>query len=63
MTGHRTTPQAPVLGTAIVRVFGLTAAVTGPSHATLAAADVAHEQVRVHAAHHAGWFPAPSRST
>ncbi len=57
MTGHRTTPQAPVLGTAIVRVFGLTAAVTGPSHATLAAADVAHEQVRVHAAHHAGWFP------
>lgn len=57
MTGHRTTPQAPVLGTAIVRVFGLTAAVTGPSHATLAAAGVAHEQVRVHAAHHAGWFP------
>lgn len=57
MLGHRTTPQAPVLGTAIVRVFGLTAAVTGPSHATLATADVVHEQVRVHAAHHAGWFP------
>ncbi|HEV6955044.1 MAG TPA: FAD-dependent oxidoreductase, partial [Promicromonospora sp.] len=57
MLGHRRTPQAPVLGTAIVRVFGLTAAVTGPSHATLAAADVVHEQVRVHAAHHAGWFP------
>jgi NADPH-dependent 2,4-dienoyl-CoA reductase/sulfur reductase-like enzyme/rhodanese-related sulfurtransferase len=57
MTGHRTTPQAPVLGTAIVRVFGLTAAATGPSHATLMSAGVAHEQVRVHAAHHAGWFP------
>ncbi|WP_353709106.1 FAD-dependent oxidoreductase [Cellulosimicrobium sp. ES-005] len=57
MLGHRTTPQAPVLGTAIVRVFGLTAAVTGPSHATLTSAGVAHEQVRVHAAHHAGWFP------
>ncbi|UKJ65016.1 FAD-dependent oxidoreductase [Cellulosimicrobium cellulans] len=57
MLGHRTTPQAPVLGTAIVRVFGLTAAVTGPSHASLTSAGVAHEQVRVHAAHHAGWFP------
>jgi NADPH-dependent 2,4-dienoyl-CoA reductase/sulfur reductase-like enzyme/rhodanese-related sulfurtransferase len=57
MLGHRTTPQAPVLGTAVVRVFGLTAAVTGPSHATLTAAGLAHEQVRVHAAHHAGWFP------
>lgn len=57
MLGHRTTPQAPVLGTAIVRVFGLTAAVAGPSHATLTSAGVAHEQVRVHAAHHAGWFP------
>jgi NADPH-dependent 2,4-dienoyl-CoA reductase/sulfur reductase-like enzyme/rhodanese-related sulfurtransferase len=57
MLGRRTTPQAPVLGTAVVRVFGLTAAVTGPSHATLAAAGLAHEQVRVHTAHHAGWFP------
>ena len=57
MIGRRTTPQAPVLGTAVVRVFGLTAAVTGPSHATLGAAGIEHEQVRVHAAHHAGWFP------
>ncbi|MBD8077613.1 FAD-dependent oxidoreductase [Cellulosimicrobium arenosum] len=57
MLGHPTTPQAPVLGTAIVRVFGLTAAVTGPNHTTLATAGVAHEQVRVHASHHAGWFP------
>src|SRR5690606_28385917 len=36
MLGRRTTPPAPVLGTAIVRVFGLTAAVTGASQAALA---------------------------
>ncbi|MCB7137300.1 FAD-dependent oxidoreductase [Cellulosimicrobium marinum] len=57
MLGRRTTPQAPVLGTAVVRVLGLTAAVTGASHAALDAAGVAHEQVRVHTPHHAGWFP------
>ncbi|ADG73281.1 FAD-dependent pyridine nucleotide-disulfide oxidoreductase [Cellulomonas flavigena DSM 20109] len=57
MLGRRTTPQAPVLGTAIVRVFGLTAAVTGASQATLARAGVEHETVRIHAGHHAGYFP------
>lgn len=55
--GRRTTPQAPVLGTAIVRVFGLTAAVTGASPGTLERAGIAHEVVRTHAAQHAGWFP------
>lgn len=57
MLGRRTTPQAPVLGTAIVRVFGLTAAVTGASQAVLRQAGVAHEVVRLHAGHHAGYFP------
>lgn len=57
LLGRRTTPQAPVLGTAIVRVFGLTAAVTGASQATLARAGIAHEVVRIHGGHHAGYFP------
>ena len=55
--GRRTTAQAPVLGTAIVRVFGLTAAVTGASQATLERAGIEHETVRIHAGHHAGYFP------
>lgn len=57
MLGHRTTPQAPVQGTAIVRVFGLTAAVTGASQAALTRAGVEHEVVHVHPKHHAGYFP------
>jgi NADPH-dependent 2,4-dienoyl-CoA reductase/sulfur reductase-like enzyme/rhodanese-related sulfurtransferase len=57
MLGRRTTPQAPVLGTAIVRVFGLTAAVTGAGQAALRRAGLAHETVRIHAGHHAGYFP------
>lgn len=57
MTGSRITPQAPVLGTAIVRVFGLTAAVTGASRATLERAGIEHEVVRTHPGHHAGYFP------
>src|SRR5690625_5091928 len=55
--GRRTTPQAPVLGTAIVRVFGLTAAVTGASQAALRRAGITHEVVHVHPGHHAGYFP------
>ena len=55
--GHRTTPQAPVLGTAIVRVFDLTAGLTGLSRRQLTQAGVDHEVVRVHAAHRVGWLP------
>jgi NADPH-dependent 2,4-dienoyl-CoA reductase/sulfur reductase-like enzyme/rhodanese-related sulfurtransferase len=55
--GRRTTPQAPVLGTAIVRVFGLTAATTGANQATLRRAGIAHEVVHIHPAHHAGYYP------
>src|SRR5450756_710521 len=46
--GRRTTPQAAVLGTAIVRVFGLTAATTGANQATLRRAGIEHEVVHIH---------------
>ncbi|WP_407343310.1 FAD-dependent oxidoreductase [Pengzhenrongella phosphoraccumulans] len=55
--GRPTTPQAPVLGTAIVRVFDLTAATTGANQATLTRAGIAHEVVHLHPGHHAGYFP------
>lgn len=55
--GHRTTPQAPVLGTAIVRVFGLTAATTGANQSTLRRAGIEHEVVHIHPGDHAGYYP------
>jgi len=55
--GRRTTPQAAVLGTAIVRVFGLTAAVTGANQATLRRAGIEHEVVHIHPGDHAGYYP------
>ncbi|HEX5333105.1 MAG TPA: FAD-dependent oxidoreductase [Cellulomonas sp.] len=55
--GHRTTPQASVLGTAIVRVFDLTAATTGANQATLQRAGIAHEVVHIHPGDHAGYYP------
>ena len=55
--GHRTTPQAPVLGTAIVRVFDLTAAITGANQATLRKAGIEHEVVHIHPGDHAGYYP------
>jgi len=57
MCGRRTTPQAAVLGTAIARVFGLTAATTGANQATLRRAGIAHEVVHIHPEHHAGYYP------
>jgi NADPH-dependent 2,4-dienoyl-CoA reductase/sulfur reductase-like enzyme/rhodanese-related sulfurtransferase len=57
MCGRRTTPQASVLGTAIVRVFDLTAATTGANQATLRRAGVAHEVVHIHPGDHAGYYP------
>ena len=55
--GRRTTPQASVLGTAIVRVFGLTAATTGANQATLSKAGIAHEVMHIHPGDHAGYYP------
>ncbi len=47
----------PVIGTAVVRVFGLTAAVTGASQEQLRRAGVEHHVVHTHPGHHAGYFP------
>jgi len=55
--GRRTTPQAAVLGTAIVRVFGLTAATTGANQATLRKAGIEHEVIHIHPNDHAGYYP------
>ena len=46
-----------VLGTAVVRVFGLTAAMTGASQRALQQAGIEHHVVHVHPGHHAGYFP------
>jgi NADPH-dependent 2,4-dienoyl-CoA reductase/sulfur reductase-like enzyme/rhodanese-related sulfurtransferase len=53
----RAVASRPVLGTAIVRVFGLTAAVTGPTSRRLGIAGVDHLQVNLHPGHHAGYYP------
>ncbi len=55
--GHRTTPQQPVLATAVVRVFDLVAAVTGSNTRTLTQAGIDHRVIRIHGAHHAGYYP------
>ena len=47
----------PAVGTAIVRVFGLTAAVTGASAATLRRAHLPHRVVHLHPGDHAGYYP------
>lgn len=47
----------PVLGTAVVRVFDLTAAMTGASPAQLDAAGIEHVTLHLHPGHHAGYFP------
>ena len=47
----------PVLGTAVLRVFGLTAAMTGASQHTLQRAGIAYHTVHVHPGHHAGYLP------
>jgi len=44
-------------GTAIVRVFGLTAACTGLNERSLARLDIPYRAVHLHAASHAGYFP------
>jgi NADPH-dependent 2,4-dienoyl-CoA reductase/sulfur reductase-like enzyme/rhodanese-related sulfurtransferase len=49
--------MAAPLGTAIVRVFGLTAALTGANRRTLEEAGVAHETMHLHPGSHAGYFP------
>jgi NADPH-dependent 2,4-dienoyl-CoA reductase/sulfur reductase-like enzyme/rhodanese-related sulfurtransferase len=49
--------RSPVLGTAIVRVFGIVAATTGLTEKTLRAAGIAHHAVHLHPHQHAGYYP------
>ncbi|GIJ00612.1 NADPH-dependent 2,4-dienoyl-CoA reductase/sulfur reductase-like enzyme [Sediminihabitans luteus] len=51
-TGHR-----PAIGTAVVGVFGLTAATTGRSEKRLRAEGRAHRVIHTHPAQHAGYYP------
>lgn len=53
----REVASRPVLGTAIVRVFDLTAAVTGPTSRRLTAAGIDHLEVDLHPGSHAGYYP------
>ncbi len=50
-------PIPQPLGTAIVRVGELTAALTGANRATLLAQGIAHRTVHLHPNQHAGYFP------
>jgi rhodanese-related sulfurtransferase len=49
--------RAPVLGTAIVRVFDVVAATTGKSEKSLAAAGTPYRAVHLHPSSHAGYYP------
>jgi rhodanese-related sulfurtransferase len=49
--------MAPVLGTSIVRVFGLSAALTGLSHRLAEKLEIDHESVTIIAGHHVGYYP------
>lgn len=53
----RDSKYAGTIGTAIVRVFDLTAAVTGANAATLRAAGTQFQSVTVHPNSHAGYYP------
>jgi len=49
--------RSPVVGTAIVRVFGTVAATTGPGEKALRAAGIAYHAVHLHPNNHAGYYP------
>jgi NADPH-dependent 2,4-dienoyl-CoA reductase/sulfur reductase-like enzyme/rhodanese-related sulfurtransferase len=50
-------------GTAVVRVFDRTAAITGASEKTLRRSGQAYRKVYVHATHHAGYYPGAEAMT
>ncbi|MDR3359153.1 MAG: FAD-dependent oxidoreductase [Bifidobacteriaceae bacterium] len=50
-------PIPPPLGTAVIRVGSLTAALTGASRAALTQAGLAFRTIRLHPDQHAGYFP------
>ncbi|GLY30766.1 NADH dehydrogenase [Kineosporia sp. NBRC 101731] len=47
----------PVLGTAVVRAFGICAATTGRSEKSLRSAGIEHHAVHLHPNQHAGYYP------
>jgi NADPH-dependent 2,4-dienoyl-CoA reductase/sulfur reductase-like enzyme/rhodanese-related sulfurtransferase len=53
----KTAPMADVLGSAIVRVFGKTAALTGLSSQSLTRFGISHRCAIIQAGHHANYFP------
>lgn len=53
----RTVRSAPVLGTAVVGVFGLTAAMSGWNEKRLRAAGRPYRAIHSHPANHAGYYP------
>jgi NADPH-dependent 2,4-dienoyl-CoA reductase/sulfur reductase-like enzyme/rhodanese-related sulfurtransferase len=53
----RPTSYRGALGTSIVRVFNVTAAITGPAEKTLRQRGVTYKKVYVHRGQHAGYFP------
>lgn len=57
MFGRPVSPPPAVLRTAVVRVFDQYAAVTGATRRELDAIGASYEVVRIHAAHHAGYYP------
>ena len=54
-------PLPQPLGTAIVRVGELTAALTGANRATLVAAGIDHHTLHLHPNQHAGYFPGATK--
>lgn len=59
--GHDAGRPIPTgLGTAVVRVGSLTAAMTGANRATLDSAGIAHHTLHLHPNQHAGYFPGAS---
>lgn len=55
--GANPRPIPAPLGTAIVRIGELTAAITGANRATLEAQGIAHHTIDLHPLDHAGYFP------
>lgn len=55
--GSTSSPPPAVLGTAIVRVFGMVAAITGASQRALTSAGVESVTVQIHPGSHAGYYP------
>lgn len=59
----RAAPLGPMQGTAIVRVFGLAAGVTGLNERACQAAGLEYRTATIQAAHHASYFPGAKNLT